>query len=102
MVTTCFLDTFWCGRDVSVNWSLDEEACSTFNSKIVFRVDWGMNIMTDVLSEYFPCCEKETIRINASKQFVYCHFLSCISYSSIGVKYGVLWSLSLLEQSLSS
>ncbi|KAF3005976.1 hypothetical protein E8E13_010360 [Curvularia kusanoi] len=52
MITTCFLDTFWCGRDVSVNWSLDEEACSTFNSKIVFRVDWAMNITTDVLI----CC----------------------------------------------
>jgi hypothetical protein len=53
MVTTCFLDTFWCGSQVSVNWSLDEEACSTFNSKVVFRVDWGMNVLTDVLSK---CC----------------------------------------------
>lgn len=51
MVTTCFLDTFYCGRDVSVNWSLDAEACSTFNSKLVFRIDWAMNITTDALSE---------------------------------------------------
>ncbi|KAJ4400017.1 hypothetical protein N0V91_008992 [Didymella pomorum] len=54
MVTTCFLDTFWCGSQVSVNWSLDEEACSTFNSKVVFRVDWGMNVLTDVLICVLP------------------------------------------------
>lgn len=52
MITTCFLDTFWCGGQVSVNWSLDDDACSTFNSKVVFRVDWVMNIATDVFSEF--------------------------------------------------
>ena len=52
MVTTCFLDTFWCGHDVSVNWSPDEDACSTFDSKEVFQVDWAMNVLTDVSSEY--------------------------------------------------
>ncbi|KAJ4986625.1 archaeal flagellin n-terminal-like domain-containing protein [Stagonosporopsis vannaccii] len=54
MITTCFLDTFWCGRQVSVNWSLDDDACSTFNSKVVFRVDWAMNIITDVLICVLP------------------------------------------------
>lgn len=51
MLTTCFLDTFWCGKQVSVNWSLEPDACSTFSSKTVFRVDWGFNIASDVLSE---------------------------------------------------
>lgn len=51
MLATCFLDTFWCGRQVSVNWSLDESACNTFDSKLVFRIDWASNIMTDLLSE---------------------------------------------------
>ncbi|OHW94828.1 putative archaeal flagellin n-terminal-like domain-containing protein [Colletotrichum incanum] len=48
-VTTCFLDTFWCGPNVSVNWDL-ESTCSTFDSKAVFRIDWGMNFVSDVLS----------------------------------------------------
>jgi hypothetical protein len=51
MLTTFFLDTFWCGRQVSLNWSTDEEACNTFASKEVFRVDWSMNVTTDMLSE---------------------------------------------------
>lgn len=51
-VTTCFLDTFWCGADPSVNWSLEEGACSTYNSKEVFRIDWVMNIVSDILSEF--------------------------------------------------
>ncbi|KAH9874301.1 hypothetical protein IAQ61_004932 [Plenodomus lingam] len=54
MITTCLLDTFWCGQQVSVNWSLDEDACSTFNSKVVFRVDWAMNVVTDVLICILP------------------------------------------------
>lgn len=49
-ITTCFLDTFWCGVDPSVNWSLEEGACSTYTSKEVFRIDWIMNILSDVLS----------------------------------------------------
>ncbi|KAH9881158.1 hypothetical protein J1614_001653 [Plenodomus biglobosus] len=54
MITTCLLDTFWCGRQVSVNWSLSEDACSTFNSKVVFRVDWAMNVVTDALIYVLP------------------------------------------------
>ncbi|OBR05526.1 archaeal flagellin N-terminal-like domain-containing protein [Colletotrichum higginsianum IMI 349063] len=48
-VTTCFLDTFWCGPNVSVNWDL-EGSCSTYDSKAVFRIDWGMNIVSDLLN----------------------------------------------------
>lgn len=51
MITTCFLDTFWCGRNVSTNWSIEEGACNTFNSKEVFRTDWAMNVVTDISSE---------------------------------------------------
>ncbi|KAJ8117177.1 hypothetical protein OPT61_g1556 [Boeremia exigua] len=54
MTATCFLDTFWCGRHVSINWSLDDDACSTFSSKMVFRVDWGMNVVTDLLVCILP------------------------------------------------
>ncbi|GJC88489.1 hypothetical protein ColLi_11327 [Colletotrichum liriopes] len=50
-VTTCFLDTFWCGPNVSVNWDL-ESTCSTFDSKAVFRIDWGMNFVSDLLSRF--------------------------------------------------
>jgi hypothetical protein len=51
MLMTCFLDTFWCGREVASNWSTDEEACNTFSSKEVFRTDWGLNVMSDIGSE---------------------------------------------------
>ncbi|KAK2034862.1 archaeal flagellin N-terminal-like domain-containing protein [Colletotrichum zoysiae] len=52
-MTTCFLDTFWCGPDVSVNWGLDS-TCSTFDSKVVFRIDWGMNFVSDLLIFAIP------------------------------------------------
>ncbi|KAL5119920.1 hypothetical protein ACEQ8H_002282 [Pleosporales sp. CAS-2024a] len=53
MWTTFFLDTFWCGTDVSLNWSTDETACSTFDSKEVFRIDWATNVTSDVFSEHY-------------------------------------------------
>ncbi|KAL0934626.1 archaeal flagellin n-terminal-like domain-containing protein [Colletotrichum truncatum] len=52
-ITTCFLDTFWCGPNVSVNWDLDG-TCSTFESKNVFRIDWGMNFVSDILIFLIP------------------------------------------------
>jgi hypothetical protein len=51
MVTTLFLDTFWCGRNVSSNWSPEESACNTFASKEVFRIDWATNVTSDVFSK---------------------------------------------------
>ncbi|KAF4975677.1 hypothetical protein FZEAL_7567 [Fusarium zealandicum] len=53
MITTCFLDTFWCGSEVSLNWQLNS-SCSTFESKAVFRIDWGMNFVSDVLVFALP------------------------------------------------
>ncbi|OBS17667.1 hypothetical protein FPOA_09402 [Fusarium poae] len=53
MITTCFLDTFWCGANVSVNWD-PEGDCSTFASKMVFRIDWGMNLVSDILVFLLP------------------------------------------------
>ncbi|KAH7231964.1 archaeal flagellin N-terminal-like domain-containing protein [Fusarium solani] len=53
MVTTCFLDTFWCGPKVSLNWEIDS-SCTTFDSKEVFRIDWGLNFVSDVLVFALP------------------------------------------------
>ncbi|KAF9878354.1 archaeal flagellin n-terminal-like domain-containing protein [Colletotrichum karsti] len=52
-VTTCFLDTFWCGPNVSVNWDIDG-SCSTFDSKDVFRIDWVLNFISDILIFAIP------------------------------------------------
>jgi hypothetical protein len=51
MISTFFLDTFWCGRQVSQNWSPDEGACNTFSSKEVFRIDWSLNVTSDLFSK---------------------------------------------------
>lgn len=47
---TCFLDTFWC-RYVPDNWSLEEGACSTFNSLLVLQIDWALNFSSDIASK---------------------------------------------------
>ncbi|KAK6836928.1 hypothetical protein PG987_007423 [Apiospora arundinis] len=52
-LTTVFVDTFWCGPDVAVNWSLDG-TCSTFDSMTVTRIDWTLNLISDVLIFSIP------------------------------------------------
>ncbi|KAB2107707.1 hypothetical protein AG0111_0g4331 [Alternaria gaisen] len=54
MISTFFLDTFWCGRQVSQNWSPDEGACNTFSSKEVFRIDWSLNVTSDLFIFALP------------------------------------------------
>ncbi|KAJ0164457.1 hypothetical protein CTA2_949, partial [Colletotrichum tanaceti] len=66
-ITTCFLDTFWCGPNVAVNWDL-EGACSTYDSKAVFRIDWGMNIVSDLLIFGIPF--PLLLRLQLSKRYV--------------------------------
>ncbi|KAF2139761.1 uncharacterized protein K452DRAFT_352497 [Aplosporella prunicola CBS 121167] len=53
MICTCFLDTFWCGSDVSINWA-EDSTCSSFGSKRVFQIDWVMNITSDILVFCLP------------------------------------------------
>jgi hypothetical protein len=48
-LTTCALDTFWC-HNIPDNWSMEEGACSTFNSLKVLQIDWAMNFSSDIFS----------------------------------------------------
>ncbi|KAH7324968.1 hypothetical protein B0I35DRAFT_172808 [Stachybotrys elegans] len=52
-ITTIFVDTFWCGANVSVNWDLDG-TCSSFTSMDITRIDWSMNIVSDILIFSLP------------------------------------------------
>ena len=89
MVTTCFLDTFWCGRDVSVNWSPEEGLCNTFASKEVFRTDWIMNIITDLLSESNMLVEMcETLTCSQQSAFYPSRFST--RSSSAAARFGAL------------
>lgn len=48
-MTTCFVDTFWCGSNVPVNWD-PEGTCATFDSMTVTQIDWSLNITSDLMS----------------------------------------------------
>ncbi|KAK8062111.1 archaeal flagellin n-terminal [Apiospora hydei] len=52
-LTTVFVDTFWCGADVSVNWSIDGN-CTTFDSMTVTRIDWTLNLISDIMIFSIP------------------------------------------------
>lgn len=48
-LTTCMVDTFWCGSNVAMNWTIGR-TCATFESMEVTQIDWALNITADVLS----------------------------------------------------
>ncbi|THX14037.1 hypothetical protein D6D17_03313 [Aureobasidium pullulans] len=53
-VCTCLLDTLWCAPNISSNWSLEEGACSTFNSLRVLQIDWALNFTSDIAIFVLP------------------------------------------------
>lgn len=52
-VATCMVDTFWCGKNVAVNFDPNGE-CSAFESMEIVRIDWAMNITSDILIFSIP------------------------------------------------
>lgn len=49
VIVICMVDMFWCGKNVLVNWDLNGD-CSVFELMEIVCIDWGMNIILDVLS----------------------------------------------------
>lgn len=87
MVTTCFLDTFWCGANVAVNWD-PEGGCSTFESKTVFRIDWGMNLVSDILGIF--CVPPLSYYTNFRSQYSFYLFLFFSVFNLVGATWSVL------------
>ncbi|VUC24871.1 unnamed protein product [Clonostachys rosea] len=53
-IATFFDATFWCGVNISSNWSTDEDACRAFDSMTMMRIHWALNFSTEVLNLVFP------------------------------------------------
>ncbi|KAH7116295.1 hypothetical protein EDB81DRAFT_767332 [Dactylonectria macrodidyma] len=49
-LVTIFDNTFWCGTDISSNWSTEPGACKAHDSFVMLRVHWSLNFITEVLS----------------------------------------------------
>ncbi|KAH7141791.1 archaeal flagellin N-terminal-like domain-containing protein [Dactylonectria macrodidyma] len=62
-ITTCFVDTFWCGSNVPVNWD-PEGSCSSFTSMDITRIDWALNMTADLLIFSIPFFLLRDLRIN--------------------------------------
>ncbi|KLU92495.1 hypothetical protein MAPG_11440 [Magnaporthiopsis poae ATCC 64411] len=54
VLVTTFTDTFWCGRDPSINWAIGEGLCSTFTSTTLMVSNWSMCITIEALLFLLP------------------------------------------------
>ncbi|OLN95498.1 hypothetical protein CCHL11_05156 [Colletotrichum chlorophyti] len=58
--TTCafiaaiFVDFFWCGSDVSVNWAESDATCTLVNSSEPMYVNWSIGIVSELLVFALP------------------------------------------------
>ena len=59
-LTSLFDDTFFCGIDVSVQWSQDEGACSVFYAQEPFILNFALGLVCYLIVYSFPsvllCC----------------------------------------------
>lgn len=62
-ITTCFVDTFWCGSNVRVNWD-PQGSCSSFTSMDITRIDWALNMTADLLIFSIPFYLLRGLRIS--------------------------------------
>ncbi|OCK86355.1 hypothetical protein K432DRAFT_438617 [Lepidopterella palustris CBS 459.81] len=69
-MATIFMDTFWCGSTVSINWSLTNETCNVFTNMDLFVADWTLNITSDVLIFGLPFPLLRSLKL-ASRAQVY-------------------------------
>lgn len=53
-LVTFFDATFWCGLDISSNWSTKPGACRAYDSMVMMRIHWSLNFSTEVLNVVFP------------------------------------------------
>ncbi|KAH7406731.1 hypothetical protein DE146DRAFT_648244, partial [Phaeosphaeria sp. MPI-PUGE-AT-0046c] len=53
-LVTFFADTFWCGPDPSVNWSMKGGNCTVFTAMTLVKLNWSLNIISEVLIFVLP------------------------------------------------
>ncbi|KAH3986446.1 hypothetical protein HBI25_027500 [Parastagonospora nodorum] len=53
-IITFFGDTFWCGPNPAVNWRLQEGGCAAFTAMTLVKLNWSLNIISEVLIFVLP------------------------------------------------
>ncbi|KAH7146451.1 hypothetical protein EDB81DRAFT_934396 [Dactylonectria macrodidyma] len=49
-----FMDAFWCGLDVQVNWSMDPTACAMWQDIVPLYINWPIGIAAELLVFILP------------------------------------------------
>jgi hypothetical protein len=68
-LSICFLDTFWCGLNVSQNWSLNEGACYTWSSPFNFHYQFAIDLFCDSAIIILPIPILRFLKISKWQRF---------------------------------
>ncbi|KAH7040023.1 uncharacterized protein B0I36DRAFT_357384 [Microdochium trichocladiopsis] len=96
-----FVDTFWCGLNVPVNWSPDPAACSTFSSEFVFHLNWSFCFISEVLLLALPFPLLKTLRTANRHETVSLVFLFALGIITIAVSAGRFATMMVLVNDIS-
>ncbi|CAI6338664.1 unnamed protein product [Periconia digitata] len=53
-MVTLFADTFWCGTDISINWSNAKSDCTVFTSMTLAKMNWALHFSCEIMLFVLP------------------------------------------------
>ncbi|KAH7317087.1 hypothetical protein B0I35DRAFT_267294 [Stachybotrys elegans] len=54
LLATGFIDTFWCGANVSLNWASGDTACAASDDPVTAYIVWPLNVASEVFVFLLP------------------------------------------------
>ncbi|KAJ1338607.1 hypothetical protein MN608_01467 [Microdochium nivale] len=85
---TVFVDTFWCGANPAINWSMEPGACTAFSSEVLFRLNWSLCFLTELFLLLLPFPLLKSIRTAQRQEFISLIVLFALGIITIAVSAG--------------
>ncbi|KAH7010677.1 uncharacterized protein B0I36DRAFT_219560, partial [Microdochium trichocladiopsis] len=83
-----FVDTFWCGVNVPINWSIEPGACASYSSAVVFKLNWSLCFVSEVLLLLLPFPLLQNLRTASRHEFASLNILFALGIITIAVSAG--------------
>jgi len=96
-----FVDTFWCGANVPINWSIEPGACASYSSDVVFKLNWSLCFISEVLLLLLPFPLLQNLRTANRQEFASLIILFALGIITIAVSAGRFATMLVLVNDIS-
>ncbi|KAH7152649.1 hypothetical protein EDB81DRAFT_881616 [Dactylonectria macrodidyma] len=81
-ITTAFIDLFWCGLDVSVNWKHDS-TCTLLDAPVTLKINWTLGVVAELLVFVLPFGLLRRLKVTPRRDKIALACLFAIGFASI-------------------